>query len=252
MGFKFRKRIKIAPGVYINIGKSGITSATIGKRGASVNIGKKGVKATSGIPGTGLSYTSGNLLAGQKNPTEKHAENVAEQAQERLGFFADSQLLEDDQDEIQTTMPKTLTNKEYRNLSKAEKKAFKDAGGKVKFSVGEKIFLAFIVMAGIGWLLDRHAPAKTPEEIAAETAKAKVDRAILDSGSNCVKAAKHRVKIPDSFDYKQPAVIALPNGKGYQVMLPFESKNAFGVSIPAMAACVTDTDGKLNSIKINR
>ncbi|EDV3123758.1 DUF4236 domain-containing protein [Salmonella enterica subsp. enterica] len=248
MGFRFRKRIKIVPGIHINIGKTGITSASIGKAGATLNVGKKGVKTTVGIPGTGLSYTSDNLISGKKTSTTQNTDQQAD----RLGFFADSQLLEDDQDEIQPTMPKTLTNKEYRNLSKAEKKAFKDAGGKVKFSVGEKIFLAFIVMAGIGWLLDRHAPAKTPEEIAAETAKAKVDRAILDSGSNCVKAAKHRVKIPDSFDYKQPAVIALPNGKGYQVMLPFESKNAFGVSIPAMAACVTDTDGKLNSIKINR
>lgn len=49
MGFKFRKRIKIAPGISINIGKSGITSATVGKRGASLNIGKNGVKATAGI-----------------------------------------------------------------------------------------------------------------------------------------------------------------------------------------------------------
>ncbi|ECO0584320.1 DUF4236 domain-containing protein [Salmonella enterica subsp. diarizonae] len=248
MGFRFRKRIKIAPGIHINIGKTGITSASIGKAGATLNVGKKGVKTTVGIPGTGLSYTSDNLISGKKTST---TQNTNQQA-DRLGFFADSQLLEDDQDEVLPTMPKTLTNKEYRKLSKAEKKAFKDAGGKVKFSAGEKIFIAFIVMAGIGWLLDRHAPAKTPEEIAAEAAKAKVDRAILDSGSNCVKAAKQRVKIPDSFDYKQPAVIALPNGKGYQVMLPFESKNAFGVSIPAMAACVTDTDGKLNSIKINR
>ncbi|EPU8564054.1 TPA: DUF4236 domain-containing protein [Yersinia enterocolitica] len=57
MGFKFRRRIKIAPGININIGKRGITSATIGKRGASVNIGKKGTKATVGIPGTGMSWT---------------------------------------------------------------------------------------------------------------------------------------------------------------------------------------------------
>lgn len=149
-------------------------------------------------------------------------------------------------------IPKTLTNKEYRNLSKADQKAFKMAGGKVKLSTGEKFLIGLVVLGGIGWLLDRHAPAKNPEEVATEVAKAKADKAILASRINCVTAAKSRVKIPESFDYKQPAVIALPNGKGYQVMLPFESKNAFGVSIPAMAACVTDTNGKLNSIKINR
>ncbi|WP_145562418.1 DUF4236 domain-containing protein [Yersinia aldovae] len=248
MALKFRRRIKIATGVYINIGKSGVTSATIGKNGASINVGKKGVKATAGIPGTGISYTGDNLLGAKKATVRQNAEPPVE----RLGFFADSKLFEDNLDEAQPIMQKILTNKEYRKLSKAEQKAFKAAGGKVKLSTGEKIFIAFIVMAGIGWLLDRHAPEKTPEEIAAVAAKTKVDRAIFDSGSNCVKAAKHRVKIPDSFDYKHPGVIALPNGKGYQVILPFESKNALGVSIPAMAACVTDVEGKLNSIKINQ
>ena len=57
MGFRFRKKIKIAPGISLNLGKNGITSATIGKRGASLNIGGKGTKATAGIPGTGLSWT---------------------------------------------------------------------------------------------------------------------------------------------------------------------------------------------------
>lgn len=61
MGFRFRKRIRIAPGINLNIGKNGITSATIGKRGASLNIGKKGTKATLGLPGTGLSWTSGPI-----------------------------------------------------------------------------------------------------------------------------------------------------------------------------------------------
>jgi len=56
MGWRFRKTIKLAPGLKINVGKTGITSATIGKRGASINIGKKGTYANLGIPGTGLSY----------------------------------------------------------------------------------------------------------------------------------------------------------------------------------------------------
>lgn len=47
MGFKFRQRIKIAPGIHINIGKTGITSASIGKAGATLNVGKKGVKCIS-------------------------------------------------------------------------------------------------------------------------------------------------------------------------------------------------------------
>jgi hypothetical protein len=57
MGFRFRRSIKIAPGIRLNLGKRGI-STTLGGRGASVNIGRKGVYANTGIPGTGLSYRS--------------------------------------------------------------------------------------------------------------------------------------------------------------------------------------------------
>ncbi|OCH58456.1 hypothetical protein A6D98_02910 [Aliivibrio fischeri] len=56
MGFKFRKRIKIAPGININLSKSGI-STSIGKPVATINIGKKGIKATVGVPGSGFSYS---------------------------------------------------------------------------------------------------------------------------------------------------------------------------------------------------
>ena len=53
MAWKFRKRIKIAPGVTINVSRSGV-STTIGPKGASVNIGKKGTYLNTGIPGTGI------------------------------------------------------------------------------------------------------------------------------------------------------------------------------------------------------
>lgn len=54
VALRFRKRIRIAPGVRINITGKGITSATIGPRGASVNVGKRGTYLNTGIPGTGL------------------------------------------------------------------------------------------------------------------------------------------------------------------------------------------------------
>ena len=65
MGFRFRKRIKIAPGIHLNFSKSGI-STSIGKPGATINIGKKGVRTTVGIPGTGLSYSK-NVTRKTKN-----------------------------------------------------------------------------------------------------------------------------------------------------------------------------------------
>lgn len=46
MGFRFRKSIKLAPGVRLNITKKGISSVSVGKRGATVNVGKKGTRGT--------------------------------------------------------------------------------------------------------------------------------------------------------------------------------------------------------------
>jgi hypothetical protein len=56
MGFRFRRSIKLAPGIRLNLSKSGV-SASIGRRGATLNISDKGTKATVGIPGTGVSYS---------------------------------------------------------------------------------------------------------------------------------------------------------------------------------------------------
>ncbi|MDE1487658.1 DUF4236 domain-containing protein [Xenorhabdus bovienii] len=72
MALKFRKRIKIAPGVYINVSKSGI-STSIGGKGATINIGKNGTKATVGIPGTGLSYST--KLSGKKEASQQNLIN---------------------------------------------------------------------------------------------------------------------------------------------------------------------------------
>jgi hypothetical protein len=53
MALKFRKRMKLFPGFYLNLSKSGM-SATVGMRGFSVNVGQKGTYLNTGIPGTGL------------------------------------------------------------------------------------------------------------------------------------------------------------------------------------------------------
>ena len=56
MGFRYRKRITIMPGVKVNISKKGLSSVSIGKPGATLNVGKQGVHGTVGVPGTGMSY----------------------------------------------------------------------------------------------------------------------------------------------------------------------------------------------------
>lgn len=56
MAIRFRRSIKIAPGVRLNISKSGV-STSIGGRGARVTMGHGKTRTTVGVPGTGLSWT---------------------------------------------------------------------------------------------------------------------------------------------------------------------------------------------------
>jgi hypothetical protein len=56
MSIRFRRSIKILPGIRLNFGKRGI-STSIGVRGAHVTIGKTGTRTTIGLPGSGLSFT---------------------------------------------------------------------------------------------------------------------------------------------------------------------------------------------------
>jgi hypothetical protein len=53
MGIRFRRSFKIAPGIRLNLSKSGV-STTIGARGFSVNVGRRGTYLNAGLPGTGI------------------------------------------------------------------------------------------------------------------------------------------------------------------------------------------------------
>ncbi len=67
MGFRFRRTVRLLPGVRVNLSKSG-ASLSVGQRGATVNLGQKGVHTNVGIPGTGISYRSGNLAHDRERP----------------------------------------------------------------------------------------------------------------------------------------------------------------------------------------
>ena len=55
MGWRFRKRKTIVPGLSLNLGKRG-ASVSLGGRGARLNVGRRGVTGTATLLGTGLSY----------------------------------------------------------------------------------------------------------------------------------------------------------------------------------------------------
>lgn len=75
MGLKFRKSIKLAPGVKINVGKKSV-GVSIGNKygGVSVN-SKTGARARVSAPGTGASYTT-KVGSAKKNTTSKSAGSV--------------------------------------------------------------------------------------------------------------------------------------------------------------------------------
>lgn len=81
MGVRFSKRIKIAPGLKINVGLGG-ASITAGVRGASINVGKRGIYANAGIPGTGFSYRQKISSSGRLREDRREAKRLAQQIAE--------------------------------------------------------------------------------------------------------------------------------------------------------------------------
>lgn len=58
MGLRFRKSVKIAPGVRLNLNKNS-TSVSFGRKGAHYTVSSNGRRTASvGIPGTGISYSA--------------------------------------------------------------------------------------------------------------------------------------------------------------------------------------------------
>ncbi len=89
MGFRFRRSVKLFPGLRLNFGKRGI-SASIGVRGAHVTYGPTGTRTTVGLPGSGLSYTHLEKPH-RKNPAATTAESPtdpgAPRGNARRGFL---------------------------------------------------------------------------------------------------------------------------------------------------------------------
>lgn len=72
MALRIRKSFKIAPGLRINVSKSGV-STSLGGKGATVSLSKRGTRVTTSIPGTGISssklYGAGKRDAAPVPPT---------------------------------------------------------------------------------------------------------------------------------------------------------------------------------------
>lgn len=76
MGFRFRRRVSLAPGLRFNLGKRG-ASLSVGTRGAWFTVGPKGGRATAGLPGTGLSWTA-TLKKGRATKRQPHSPDAVD------------------------------------------------------------------------------------------------------------------------------------------------------------------------------
>ncbi len=85
MSFRFWRRVRLAPGVTLNLSKS-TASLSFGPRGAKYTISPHGNRATAGLPGTGLFYTVHDRQRAGRGGAAP-APSVPQRDRLRLGFF---------------------------------------------------------------------------------------------------------------------------------------------------------------------
>lgn len=87
MGWRYRRSVKLFPGVKINLSKTG-ASLSVGGRGATMNIGKRGVRRTLSIPGTGISYVTQRSWSPPPNTSTPATTSPPQQQSKALKWIA--------------------------------------------------------------------------------------------------------------------------------------------------------------------
>lgn len=70
MSWRFRRRLKILPGLWISLSKKG-GSLSVGGHGLTANISKKGVRETVGPPANGISYQTKRIWSSRRHGPAK-------------------------------------------------------------------------------------------------------------------------------------------------------------------------------------
>lgn len=82
--FQFRKRVKLAPGLSLNVSKKGL-GLSAGPKGVKTSISAQGrITGSAGIPGSGISYRktlSGSSNTSSEGGYETFSENVSNKAE---------------------------------------------------------------------------------------------------------------------------------------------------------------------------
>ncbi len=141
--WSFRRRIKIIPGVRLNLSKSGI-STSIGIRGANLTVGKNGTYLNTGIPGTGI-YKRQKISS---NPKELNPE-----------IFPNNQesIVTEKRDNIFSVDPENITSQDMQGIKQSiidahqQRLDLEEDIKKVKTTLSfskVKLFLLYLILIG--------------------------------------------------------------------------------------------------------
>lgn len=86
MAFRFRRSIRLAPGLRLNVGKRGV-SLSAGPRGASLTVGQRGTYTNFGLPGTGLSVRQ--RVSGTSSKPRRAKQGATEQVKLSINIHLD-------------------------------------------------------------------------------------------------------------------------------------------------------------------
>lgn len=142
MAWSYRKRIKIIPGVHLNLSRSGI-STSIGVRGANVTFGRSGTYLNTSVPGLGL-YNR-QKLSGSGNPSNSNPQSNDPQS----GELEDNIFSADVQEITSQNMQGV---KEAILLAQQQRKELKNDLLKTKASLGAsklKLYSSYIFIYGL-------------------------------------------------------------------------------------------------------
>ncbi|HMO18500.1 MAG TPA: DUF4236 domain-containing protein [Oligoflexia bacterium] len=98
MSLRFKKRIKIAPGVSLNVGKKSL-SLSAGIKGLGLTSGTSGLHSNVGIPGSGISYRK-KISSSNKLSTKSPSKQAGFEAKIRLNTESGEIFVLDHQDNI--------------------------------------------------------------------------------------------------------------------------------------------------------
>jgi hypothetical protein len=149
MPTRFRRTIKIFPGVRANISKGGV-SFSLGKPGFTINVGKHGIRRTVGLPGSGVSNTEfiGKDDKDENDDKGKDENGITDDAGAILMGMAAANLLDGDDD---NDKPKRKPAKKERTSRKRTTRARKETNGNESAEEGGAYALrGLMVLAAIG------------------------------------------------------------------------------------------------------